>query len=323
MLADRESHQMYLIKPQPAPRVLIADDDPVIRRWLTSILKNEGYEVIAVSDGREVYRLLQSDADFKAAVLDLAMPFLDGPDLIRHMRSEKRLMRIPVMMITAESQIKLLASGLAAGATVLLTKPFTRAQLQRTLSMMIGTRPERAGSSLPTTNRKALSASVSPQTEPSATTVSTPIEERTPTAAGDNPIDFQVLRELDNGDDKEASSLITELIDLYLESAQREVEAIKTAALNHDEVSIKQRAHALKGSSSTIGARRITRLCEQLEALSGPGVSERADHFAKELGREFKAARAALVAERAQGMHASAFTPGAGEARLRHGKESP
>jgi CheY-like chemotaxis protein len=147
---------MFLLKPKIAPRVLIADDDPVIRRWLTSILKTEGYEVIAVSDGREVYRLLQSDADFKAAVLDLSMPFLDGPDLIRHMRSEKRLMRIPVMMITAESQIELLANVLAAGATVLLTKPFTRAQLRRTLSMMIGTKPERTHSSLPTANREAL-----------------------------------------------------------------------------------------------------------------------------------------------------------------------
>lgn len=66
-------------KSKIASRVLMVDDDSVIKGWLTSILENDGYEVVSVRDGREVYRLLQSDADFKGAVFNLSMPYLDGP----------------------------------------------------------------------------------------------------------------------------------------------------------------------------------------------------------------------------------------------------
>ena len=94
----------------------------------------------------EFFRLMR---DFKTAVLDLTMPCLNGADLIRHMRSEKRLMRIPVMMSTAESRIKQLAAGFAAGATVLLPKPFTKLRLQNSLRMMLNTGPEVRKSRLP------------------------------------------------------------------------------------------------------------------------------------------------------------------------------
>src|SRR5260370_28386180 len=134
-------------------RVLVADDDPVIRRWLIAILQSEGFEVVSMNDGRDAYRVLQSDCKFTAAVFDMAMPYLQGPDLIRYMRTEKRLMRIPVMMITAQSDIKLLASGFAAGATVLLPRPFTRTRLQRTLRMILPASLETRKTSLPTPNR--------------------------------------------------------------------------------------------------------------------------------------------------------------------------
>ena len=80
-------------------RVLIADDDPVMRRLLVSAVTNEGYVAVEVSDGREAYQILRSDADFQAALLDVSMPCLNGIDLIRYMRTEKRLQRIPIMMI--------------------------------------------------------------------------------------------------------------------------------------------------------------------------------------------------------------------------------
>lgn len=124
---------------QPTKRILIADDDPIIRHLVTSIVKQQGYIPVPLSDGREVCRLLRGDADFKAAILDMCMPHLQGIDLIRYMRTEKRLMRIPVMLITAEQDIKLLADCLSAGATAFLPKPFTPTQFQTTFSMLLGT----------------------------------------------------------------------------------------------------------------------------------------------------------------------------------------
>jgi DNA-binding response OmpR family regulator len=86
------------------------------------------------------YRILQRDADFKAAVFDLMMPNLRGLDVVRFMRTEKRLMRIPTMMITTETDSKLTSEILAAGAVVFLPKAFTREQLQTTLRMLLSTR---------------------------------------------------------------------------------------------------------------------------------------------------------------------------------------
>ena len=125
---------------QDLGRVLVAEDDPVGMRLVTAIIEKEGYAVVPARDGREAYRLLQRDSDFAAAIFDMMMPHLRGLDLIRHMRTEKRLMRIPVMLITAEPDIRLLSDSFSAGATAFLHKPFTPEQLQATLRMLLGTR---------------------------------------------------------------------------------------------------------------------------------------------------------------------------------------
>jgi CheY-like chemotaxis protein len=122
----------------PSPqRILVADDDPVIRHLVTAVVKKEGYTPVVVNDGREAIRLLQVDADFKAAIFDMMMPHIEGIEIIRHMRTEKRLMRIPAMMITSEQDLKLMTNSFEAGATVFLPKPFKTAQLQTMLRMLL------------------------------------------------------------------------------------------------------------------------------------------------------------------------------------------
>jgi two-component system, chemotaxis family, chemotaxis protein CheY len=134
-----ETFRMTLKQPAPK-RVLVADDDPVMRLLITTILKQQDCEAVVANDGREAYRILQTDSRFCAAILDMTMPFLEGLDLIRYMRSERRLMRIPIMMITAAQDIKLMASSFTAGATAFLPKPFTPEQLQSAIRMLLGNR---------------------------------------------------------------------------------------------------------------------------------------------------------------------------------------
>ncbi len=122
---------------QSTNRILIADDDPVMRHLLTSIVRKEGYDTVVVDDGREAYRILQSDADFRAGIFDMKMPHLEGLDILRYMRTEKRLQRIPVMMISAERDLQLMAKSFVAGATVFLTKPFNNTQFQSTLRVLL------------------------------------------------------------------------------------------------------------------------------------------------------------------------------------------
>jgi CheY-like chemotaxis protein len=118
-------------------RILVADDDPAILRLVTAIVEKEGYTVVAARDGREAYKILQTEADFVAGIFDVVMPHIQGPELVRYMKTEKRLMRIPVMMMTAEQNPKLSSDSFAAGAVVFLPKPFTTAQLQIMLRMLI------------------------------------------------------------------------------------------------------------------------------------------------------------------------------------------
>jgi DNA-binding response OmpR family regulator len=128
---------MTIQSSQPTKRILIADDDPVIRRLLSGIVRKEGYEAVVVDDGRKAYRLLQVDADFQAGIFDMMMPHLEGLDVIRYMRTEKRLQRIPVLMISAERDLHLMAKSFVAGATVFLTKPFNPGQFQSTLRTLL------------------------------------------------------------------------------------------------------------------------------------------------------------------------------------------
>ena len=123
--------------PQNSKRILVADDDPAILRLVTAIIEKEGYTVVPARDGREALKILQKEADFIAGIFDVMMPHIQGPELVRYMRTEKRLMKIPVMMMTAEQNPKISSDSFSAGAVVFLPKPFTTAQLQIMLRMLI------------------------------------------------------------------------------------------------------------------------------------------------------------------------------------------
>jgi CheY-like chemotaxis protein len=121
----------------PSRRILVADDDPAILRLVTAIVEKEGFTVVPARDGREAYQLLKGEGDFAACIFDVMMPHIQGPEIVRFMKTEKRLMKIPVMMMTAEQNPKLSSDSFAAGAVVFLPKPFTTSQLQVMLRMLI------------------------------------------------------------------------------------------------------------------------------------------------------------------------------------------
>jgi DNA-binding NtrC family response regulator len=135
--------EMSLAGAFDPPRVLVADDDPITSQLLNSIGAKEGYQVVSVRDGREAYRTLRSDADFRAAIFNMTMPHLQGVDIVRYMKTEKRLMRIPVVVVCGEHGLKLMADSFAAGAIAFMTKPFTADQLQLTLHIALSSRNSR------------------------------------------------------------------------------------------------------------------------------------------------------------------------------------
>ena len=94
--------------------------------------------MVGARDGREAYKALQDNTNFTAAVFDVVMPNISGPELVRYMRTEKRFNKVPVMMMTAEQGPKLSSDSFAAGAVIFLPKPFTTTQLQTMLRMLVG-----------------------------------------------------------------------------------------------------------------------------------------------------------------------------------------
>ena len=122
---------------ESAKLILVADDDPAILRLVKAIVEKEGYETVSARDGKEAYQCLQSESKFAAAIFDVVMPYIQGTELVRYMQSEKRLMNIPVIMMTGEQNPKFSSDSFSAGAVAFLPKPFTTSQLRTMLKMFI------------------------------------------------------------------------------------------------------------------------------------------------------------------------------------------
>jgi len=137
MLKEQETTVPAQVTQTGKRRVLVADDDPMTLRMVTVIVETQDYEVVSAADGREAFRILQQDADFSAAIFDMMMPHLHGMDLIHYMKTDERLSKIPIGMITAEQDPKIWDDSVAAGAKVFLPKPFTPPQVQMMLRMLI------------------------------------------------------------------------------------------------------------------------------------------------------------------------------------------
>ena len=107
------------------PRVLIAEDEAIIRMDLREILEEEGYEVVEASDGEEAVRLAR-EVRPELAILDIKMPRKDGLEAAQEISEEGIA---PVLILTAYSQRDLVEQAAEAGAMGYLVKPFQKHDL--------------------------------------------------------------------------------------------------------------------------------------------------------------------------------------------------
>lgn len=111
-------------------RTLIADDDPITARILTSALARTGMEVIVAHDGDVAWQQLNSVQPPALAILDWMMPNVDGLELCRRIRRTPRLAGMYVILVTARDSREDLVTGLGAGADDYMTKPIDMAELK-------------------------------------------------------------------------------------------------------------------------------------------------------------------------------------------------
>ncbi|MBP5492798.1 MAG: response regulator transcription factor [Clostridiales bacterium] len=107
-------------------RILLAEDEKSMSRALTAILTKNNYSVDAVYDGEEALTYLLS-GDYDCAILDVMMPKMDGFTVLSKIRAKG--MTIPVLILTAKSQVDDKVEGLDLGANDYLTKPFESKEL--------------------------------------------------------------------------------------------------------------------------------------------------------------------------------------------------
>jgi DNA-binding response OmpR family regulator len=106
-------------------KVLLADDDPIIRQVLSNLLTKWGYEPIATTNGAEALEALNNDPSLQISLFDWMMPELSGLDLTRKIR-EMNITPFHIIMITARDGKESLLEALEAGADDFVQKPFDR-----------------------------------------------------------------------------------------------------------------------------------------------------------------------------------------------------
>ena len=122
-----------IVETTSSGRILIADDDPVARTMLQALLTKWGYQVIAVSDGLEAARVLESADAPQLAILDWMMPGAEGPEICRRVRALSERPYVYILLVTGRSQRGDLLRGLESGADDYLTKPFDNEELRTRL----------------------------------------------------------------------------------------------------------------------------------------------------------------------------------------------
>lgn len=107
-------------------RILLAEDEKSMSKALVAILTKNNYSVDAVYDGEEALSYILT-GDYDCAILDVMMPKMNGFEVLKEVRAKQ--MTLPVMMLTAKSQIDDKVEGLDLGANDYLTKPFESREL--------------------------------------------------------------------------------------------------------------------------------------------------------------------------------------------------
>lgn len=107
-------------------RVLLAEDEKALSRVLVSIFEKNNYSVDPVYDGEDALAYLQSE-NYDVAVLDIMMPKMDGITVLRKLRESGN--NLPVLMLTAKSEVEDKVLGLDSGANDYLAKPFDTKEL--------------------------------------------------------------------------------------------------------------------------------------------------------------------------------------------------
>lgn len=109
-------------------RVVVADDDPIVIKFLSAIFQDEGYEVAVAMNGEEALALIQGTPP-DLVILDLVMPYRDGFEVCEQMRSSTATRNVPVIILTMKEREQDALHAFEVGADDYIRKPFNALEL--------------------------------------------------------------------------------------------------------------------------------------------------------------------------------------------------
>lgn len=119
-------------------RVLVVDDFSTMRRIIRNCLQDIGFSNISeADDGKTALPMLQ-EGNFEFLMTDWNMPGMPGIELLKAVRADPKLAKMPVLMLTAEAKREQIVAAAQAGVTGYIIKPFTAATLKEKLEKIFG-----------------------------------------------------------------------------------------------------------------------------------------------------------------------------------------
>ncbi len=119
-----------------AKKILIADDEPNIVISLEFLLKREGYDVVVAHNGAEALERVRAERP-DLAILDVMMPLRNGFEVCQDLRQDSEFKDLRIMMLTAKGRDTEVSKGLALGADIYMTKPFSTRELLAKVKALI------------------------------------------------------------------------------------------------------------------------------------------------------------------------------------------
>ena len=120
-------------------RLLVADDEPHIRRILATLLEAGGFQVDQAEDGAQALQLLAGDTPYQMALLDIMMPGYTGLEILQAVRPLPHRLNLPIMILTAKGQDADREAAFRLGASDFVTKPFSPKKLLVRIDQLLGT----------------------------------------------------------------------------------------------------------------------------------------------------------------------------------------
>ena len=121
-------------------RILVVDDEPMIRDLLEQSLERTGYDCSFAENGEAALEKMAL-VPFDVVVTDIDMPGMGGLQLVRHLRANPRTLGIPIIMVTSDSEV-LRTEALESGVNVVLGKPYPEEQLIAHIQRLVMTRTD-------------------------------------------------------------------------------------------------------------------------------------------------------------------------------------